>query len=138
MHSNREKKFEDIFNLTKILVHPRHNLATFGISNIKYYFLASLDIRKTRLREGAISFEKPKIILPTELKEVFEGYGPETEEFINEIYSGFGSELRVLGYHFKHLPGKSKTLLEPFAGVLKKIKDESGAHNIQRCLPEWI
>jgi hypothetical protein len=125
MNNKRDQKFDDIFRMTKILIQPKHTIPTFGNFSIKYYFLASLDMRKTRLREGSISFEKPKIILTEKIGELFEGYGHDVEKFINEIYYELSQELRIIGYHFKHEAAQNKIMLEPFSAVLRKIREQS-------------
>ncbi|MFH1283447.1 MAG: hypothetical protein ABII27_07260 [bacterium] len=115
--------------MTKILSYPRYSLSTFGQSAIDYFFLASLDVKKTKTREGRVIFQKPKIILSQDIKDSFEGYGSEVEDFIDEIYQDIRTEIRIIGYHFKHEPTQTKIVSDSFSNVLRRIKERTSEDN---------
>ena len=76
---NEEKEFKYIMEHKKILRIPKHNLATFGVTNIYYYLLASSLPNKVKIREGRIISERPKILLPQQLDNIFEGFDKDAE-----------------------------------------------------------
>jgi len=125
MTKRKPQTFDDIFRLTRMLVRPRHALATFGPSTIEYCFLASLDKNRTRLREGQVLFQKPRIIVPHEVEELFEGFGGEVGEFIDDLYTEHRHELVMLGYRFTHAPRSAAVVADPFADVLNRVKERA-------------
>lgn len=99
-----EKQFKLAIQHTKILKNPKHRLSTFGQTEINYFFLAEVAGFKdrSRLREGVVIAEKPKIITPDFLKNRFEGFGPESEEVGRRFTELYGESLRALEYKFRN------------------------------------
>lgn len=101
---NFEKQFNLAIKNTKILKNPKHRLSTFGQTRINYFFLAEVAGFKdrSRLREGLVIAEKPKLITPDLMKNRFEGFGPESEEFGKWLTHKYGESFRALEYKFRN------------------------------------
>lgn len=98
------KYFENVLKKTDILKSPEKRLSTFGETRINYFFLSEIDGFKdrSRLREGLVIAEKPKLITPELLRERFEGFGEEQSQFGKWISETYGDLFRGLEYHFKN------------------------------------
>ncbi|MEQ8170936.1 MAG: hypothetical protein ABRQ38_18750 [Candidatus Eremiobacterota bacterium] len=80
-----------------VLRQPQQKIATFGVTNIKYFIITDPIINnliETQqndliLREGQVIAERPQIITPYYLNSLFQGFdhGDEYTEFVRENYS---------------------------------------------------
>jgi len=121
---DRDREFEYVLGHTKVLRLPKHDLATFGTTKLHYQLLSRLETRKTRIREGEVSSERPRILVPQEFSRVFEGFGKEAEEYARLLFHKFGSDLRMLEYRFKNRLKRSYLENEPLILVLRKIEEK--------------
>jgi len=98
------KSFREILDLTSVMKTPRHRLSTFGQTRIKYLFASQVPNfpDRSRLREGLVIAESPKIITPDIMRNRFEGFGQESEEFGKWLSDKYGSSFRALQYKFKN------------------------------------
>lgn len=89
---------------THLVRQPKHLLSTFGATHIEYHLVSPVEDMpdKTRLREGRVLSEKPKIITPEALRERFEGFGEDAPEFARWLSSEYRELLRALEYRFKN------------------------------------
>lgn len=100
------EKFEYAMRNTQVLRPPQRSLATFGTTNIYYYLVAELldRVNKIRIREGRVSAERPKIIFPQDLADIFEGFGEEAKRYAQMLLRRPEFGYRVLEYRFKNEP----------------------------------
>lgn len=96
--------FINIMKKTSVVKAPKHRLSTFGETRIQYFFLSEVHGFKdrSRLRNGLVIAEKPKIITPDFLKNRFEGFGKETEMFGKWLLDNYGGGFRALEYKFRN------------------------------------
>ena len=89
---------------TRLVRAPKHLLSTFGATRIEYHLVSPLagTTGKTRLREGLVVSERPKILTPDALKERFEGFGDDAESFRDYIDARYKDLLRALEYTFRN------------------------------------
>lgn len=89
---------------TSVLRAPRAALSTFGATDIQYHLISSVEdlANKTRLREGRVVSERPKILTPDAFKERFSGFGDDAPEFARWLSSSYKDLLRALEYNFKN------------------------------------
>lgn len=118
---NKHELFQEIMRRTQIAHLPKSGIATFGITPIEYYFLASLADRKTRVREGKLMAAKPLIILPHAMDNLVEGFDGEIKEFARMLFESFGPQIRMLGYQFRHQPSASQIENDSFDNVLLSL-----------------
>ncbi|OGR83396.1 MAG: hypothetical protein A2901_03435 [Elusimicrobia bacterium RIFCSPLOWO2_01_FULL_54_10] len=98
------KSFRDILKKTAVLKVPKHRISTFGFTKIRYFFVSQVPAfpDRTRLREGFVVAESPKLITPDVFKNRFEGFGSESEEFGQWLSDHYGESFRGLQYRFKN------------------------------------
>jgi len=122
-----DKKFNDAINNTTVLKFPKHSLSTFGNTNIHYYLLTDLNTGKSKIREGQVISEKPEIITPRNIEDMFEGFGKKSGDYADMLLRKFGSDIRILEYRFKNSPKSSSTeskTIKVLSNELKKMIDE--------------
>ena len=88
----------------EILRAPRRRLATFGATRIEYHLISPLagTPARTRLREGSVVSERPKILTPEAFQERFEGFGDDAAEFARWANAAYRDLLRALEYNFRN------------------------------------
>lgn len=96
--SDLDQKIQRAIEKTQVVRPPKQDLATFGVTNIRYYLVTepsysdleaiSGRVVETVVREGRVVAEKPKIVTPFYLANMFEGFehGKEYAEFIMRRY----------------------------------------------------
>lgn len=88
----------------EVLRAPRRRLATFGPTRLQYHLISPLEgsPARTRLREGTVLSEKPKILTPDAFKERFSGFGDDAAEFARWADAAYRDLLRALEYNFRN------------------------------------
>jgi len=101
---DNRKLFMDILKKTAVVKVPKHRISIFGFTKIRYFFISQVPLfsDRSRLREGIVTAEKPKIITPDFFKNRFEGFGEESELFGQWLSDNYGSSFRGLQYRFKN------------------------------------
>lgn len=117
----RNKLFEYIMSHSKVLRPPKYHLATFGVTTLYYYLVSELTENKTRIREGEVSSQRPKIIAPQQMSNLFEGFGDEAKEFTEMLFPEFHFDLRILEYKFKNELKKVHLVSEPLELAINRI-----------------
>jgi hypothetical protein len=114
---------------TKVIRSPQSPLATFGATRIRYHLVSPIEDlpNRTRLREGEVISEKPRILTPEAFLERFKGFGTEATEFADWLSSQYRDLLRTLEYNFKNTGLKTRVLSEPPAQVADRIAEEIDA-----------
>ena len=99
-----KEPIERLLACTEILRAPTRRLATFGATRVDYHMISDADGMpgRTRLREGAVVTERPKILTPDAFKERFEGFGDESAEFARWVSTSYRDLLRALEYNFRN------------------------------------
>lgn len=89
---------------TRLVRPPKRLLSTFGATRIEYHLVSPLEgaAGKSRLREGTVVSERPKILTPEALRERFEGFGDDAAEFREFLDERYAELLRALEYRFKN------------------------------------
>jgi hypothetical protein len=118
--------FRKLLKETRLLRGPKRLLETFGATRIEYHLVSPVEDLpdKTRLREGWVVSERPKILTPQTLRERFEGFGEEAQELSDRLCGEYGGLLRALEYRFKNSDFKTRVLGEKPADTAKRIEDE--------------
>jgi hypothetical protein len=87
---------------TRILKPPKHTIATFGTTTLRYVLLSIVPDQPDccRLREGEVTANRPMILTPEFWKNRFEGFGEEAQKYHEQIEKAYGEALRGLEYNF--------------------------------------
>jgi len=86
-----DERVEYAIKNTEIIRAPKQKLATFGITNIKYYLVTEpvyMDVvnssKETVIRDGMVISERPKIVTPTYLTRL-DGFGDNARGYIDKL-----------------------------------------------------
>ncbi len=120
---------EKYLRQTRIVRAPRRPLSTFGATRISYHLVSPVeDLKnKTRLREGEVVSQRPKILTADAFAQRFEGFGDDAKEFAQWLTSSYRELLRALEYNFKNQGFKTRVVSESPAAVLDRIGTELDA-----------
>lgn len=93
-----------ILQQIRLLRPPKHSLATFGTTSLRYVLLSPLDQEPAscRLREGEVTAQRPKIITPEIWAKRFEGFGEDEQAYGRQIEKTYGDSFRALEYNFRN------------------------------------
>jgi len=122
---------------TEVLRPPKQSLATFGTSVIHYYLLTkpvysdlvSQGQEETVVREGKVIAQRPQIVTPYYLLNLFQGF-EHGEEFARYVIKKYGPHEPGLLYQYKnesHSVNIVERPLEAFAGELIAKLDKEGS-----------
>lgn len=111
---------------TEILRAPRRALATFGATRIDYHLVSPVEdlVNKTRLRQGHVLSQRPRIITPDAFVERFQGFGDDSKEFERWLSSAYQDLLRALEYNFKNQGFATRVISDPPQAVVDRITAE--------------
>ncbi|MDE2292057.1 MAG: hypothetical protein KGL53_08235 [Elusimicrobia bacterium] len=120
---------------TTIVRAPKHLLSTFGATRIDYHLVSPIEglAGKTRLREGQVLSEKPQILTAEALRERFEGFGPEGEQFREFIDARYGDVLRSLEYRFRNADPRTTLLSSDPRDAAERIKQDVDARDVAQA-----
>jgi hypothetical protein len=120
---------------TKIVRSPRSALSTFGATQIVYHLISPIDdlTNKSRLREGRVDSERPKIITPDAFKERFQGFGEDSAEFAQWLSSSYKDLLRALEYNFKNQGFTARVISEAPPQVADRIVSDLDASDERKA-----
>lgn len=129
MGPDRETILE-VARQTEVLRPPRQHLATFGITNVRYYLvtepsyadLVGGEVRETVVREGLVVVERPQIVTPYYLYNLFQGFehGQEFASFLMETY---GPQSPGLLYSYRNELEGTGIVSDPLAVVAGRLRD---------------
>ena len=115
---------------TELVRPPRQALATFGISDIRYYLLTQpvyTDItgntEETVVREGRVIAERPKIVTPYYLLNLFQGF-EHGQEYADYVLRTYGANEPGLLYRYRNEPSGMNILASPVESVIENINQE--------------
>lgn len=116
---------------TRLLRAPKHLLSTFGATRIEYHLVSPVeDLQdKTRLREGWVTSERPKLLTPRALRERFEGFGEDACEFADWLCREYRDVLRAVEYQFKNEPVRTRVLGQDPRQTAQRIQSELDARS---------
>jgi hypothetical protein len=116
---------------SSVLRKPKQKIATFGVTNIKYFIITDPIINNLIeskeedlvLREGKVIAERPQIITPNYLKSLFHGFdhGEEYTEFVRENYSLNNPGLL---YKYKNEFQNMSVVSGPLAILVERLENE--------------
>jgi hypothetical protein len=131
-----EDRIRHTIEHTEIIRAPHQTIATFGLTVVHYYLLTEpvyTDIlpsqRETVIREGRVKSERPKIVTPYYLGQLFQGF-EHGEEYAKFLAQSYGSHHPSLLYCYQNeLTGVDITST-PWEEVAQAIDERSGQENL--------
>jgi hypothetical protein len=94
----------DAMRRTRIIKPPKHTIATFGTTTLRYVLLSLVADQPEycRLREGEVTAQRPQIMTAEFLKERFQGFGEESDRYRDHLEKVYGDQLKGLEYSFRN------------------------------------
>jgi hypothetical protein len=115
---------------TAVLRAPRNTLSTFGTTRIHYFVLTDPVCKgllnnedDTVVREGYVHAEKPRIITPFYLKNIFEGF-EHGREYTQSVIDTYGASEPGIMYNYRNDFKEMNIVSTPLEGVFNTINDE--------------
>ncbi len=125
-----EDKIQYVVEHTEVLRPPKQTLATFGITNIYYYLVTEpvyaellARVEETVVREGKLVAERPKIVTPFYLLNLFEGF-EHGEEYAQYVVERYGPHEPGLLYRYRNEPAETSILSSPMESVVYNINQK--------------
>ncbi len=122
-----DDKIQYAIDNTEVLRPPKQSLATFGTSDINYYLVTEPVYTElmgggdeTVIREGRVTAARPKIITPSYLMNLFEGF-EHGSEFAQYMIRKYGPHEPGLLYQYKNEPKKVTIVSDPLFEVVRKL-----------------
>lgn len=124
------EKFQYAIENTEVVRLPKQTLATFGISTIYYYLLTEPvytelleEPEETVVREGRVIAERPKIVTPYYLLNLFEGF-EHGREYAEYMLNAYGLHEPGLLYRYKNEPTEVNILSSSLESVIYNINQK--------------
>ncbi len=115
---------------TEVLRPPRQALATFGVTAISYYLVtepvyADLvgDTRETVVRHGRVTAERPQIVTPFYLMNLFRGF-EHGEAYAGHLAASYGANSPGLMYSYRNDLEETSIVSDPLPTVASRLVEE--------------
>lgn len=124
-----DRRIQYALEHTELVRPPRQNLATFGITDIQYYLLTqpvygelmdATSDQETVVREGRVVAERPKIVTPYYLLNLFQGF-EHGREYAEYLVRHYGSSEPGLLYQYRNEPSETSILSSPMGSVIENL-----------------
>ncbi len=108
---------------TELVRSPKQRLNTFGNTNIHYYLLTEpMDtVGETRIREGQVIADKPKIVTADYFLNAFDGFGDNAVAQAHALLTRFDFSPDIMEFKYRNDVGNSWILSESISDVCLKI-----------------
>jgi hypothetical protein len=125
-----DKEIQEVIEHTEVLRPPRRRLSTFGTTNIYYYLVtepvyAELTgtFRETVVREGRVIAERPRIVTPRYLVNLFEGF-EHGRQYAEYILRRYGPSEPGLLYRYKNEPKEMTIVSSELEAVVQRLSEK--------------
>lgn len=119
-----------VVHQTRVLRPPRQSLATFGTTSISYYLISKPvygelvgDTGETVVRHGKVMAERPQIVTPYYLLNLFRGF-EHGEEYANYLSQSYGANSPGLLYSYRNDLEDTSVVSDPPAAVGQRLSDD--------------
>ncbi len=115
---------------TQVLRAPRQALATFGTTAISYYLVTEPvygellgETQETVVRHGHVTAERPQIVTPFYLLNLFRGF-EHGEEFAQHLAESQGANSPGLMYSYRNDLEDTSVVSDPLPAVAQRLADD--------------
>jgi hypothetical protein len=111
---------------TYVVRHPKSTLATFGSTTVRYFLVTEPsyagDVEESVVRSGVVTSERPRIVTPTYLANLFRGFdhGSEFAHFLRMVY---GADAPGLMYSYQNSFGELEIVADAPRTVAGRIAE---------------
>ena len=120
---------------TVVVRPPRQSLATFGVTTITYHLVTATaltededDPREAVIRTGTVTANRPQIVTPNYLLNLFQGF-EHGQEFARYLIENHGPNSPGLIYSYKNELRDTSVVSDPPDIVVRRISDELDREN---------
>ncbi|MFO8010106.1 MAG: hypothetical protein R6U89_04745 [Dehalococcoidia bacterium] len=123
MVEDYSNEIEYALSHTEIVRPPMQRLNTFGNTSVHYYLLTEpMDsVNETRIREGRVIAERPRIVTADYFLNAFEGFGEHASDQAREMLSRLGYSPDIMEYKYRNEDTHSWVLSEEIGDVAIKL-----------------
>ncbi len=125
-----ERRISRAIQLTRVVRPPKQHLATFGITNLRYYVVTEpsyTDLvpggEEAVIREGQVVSQRPAIVTPTYMLNM-EGFGDDARNYLERLMRRFGPNSPGLLYQYRNEPGSMDIVGGQVSAVAQRIADD--------------
>lgn len=115
---------------TEVIRSPKHNLYTFGTTNIHYFLVtepAYVELTRTAdetvIREGKVIAERPRIVTPYYLASL-EGFSTSARRYFENLMETYGRNSRGIFYSYRNEPKEMNIVSSNLPTVVEKLTAE--------------
>lgn len=106
-----ERRIWKAIQLTHVVRPPKQHLATFGVTNLRYYLVSEPSYKdlvpgaeESVIREGKVVSQRPTIVTPAYMMNL-EGFGEDARKYMDSLVRRFGPNSPGLLYQYRNEPG---------------------------------
>ena len=125
-----DRRISEAIQLTQIVRTPKQHLATFGVTNLRYYVVTEPSYgdlvpgkEESVIREGKVVSLRPAIVTPAYMLNL-EGFGEHARKYMESLVHRFGPDSPGLLYRYRNEPGNLNIVSGPVPTVARRIADD--------------
>jgi hypothetical protein len=128
---NAEERIAKALEQTRVVRQPKQFLATFGVTNLKYFLVtepifAEFDTKQgpeSVIREGKVIAKRPEVVTPGYLLNL-QGFGDEARQYFQMMARQYGSNAPGLMYTYRNEAGGMNIVSGEPETVAQRIKGD--------------
>ena len=116
--------------MTRVLRPPKQHLATFGVTNVKYYLVTDPSYRdlvpgeeESVVREGRVISQRPAIVTPTYMMNL-EGFSENARKYMDHLAQHQGPHSPGILYRYRNEPGGLDIVGDGVHIVARRISED--------------
>ena len=125
-----ERRMAEAIAITRVLRPPKQHLATFGVTNVKYYLVTDPSYRdlvpgedESVVREGRVISQRPAIVTPTYMMNL-EGFSEDARRYMESIAQQHGPNSPGILYRYRNEPGGLDIVGDDVSIVARRISED--------------
>ena len=125
-----DRRIANAIQLTQVVRTPKQHLATFGVTNLRYYLVTEpsyCDLvpgkEESVVREGKVVTQRPAIVTPTYMLNL-DGFGEDARRYMDSLARRFGPQSPGILYQYRNEPGSLDIVGGLMPAVARRIADD--------------
>jgi hypothetical protein len=125
-----EHRITEALTMTQVLRPPKQHLATFGVTNVKYYLVTDPSYRdlvageeESVVREGRVISQRPAIVTPTYMMNL-EGFSENARKYMDHLAQQQGPNSPGILYRYRNEPGNLDIVGDGVQIVARRISED--------------
>jgi hypothetical protein len=125
-----DHRIRKALQLTQVLRPPKHHLATFGVTDLRYYLVTQPAYNElvpaeeeSVIREGKVISQRPAIVTPTYMMNL-EGFGADAKKYMESLVRRFGPNSPGIMYQYRNEPESLEIVGGEVFDVARRIADD--------------